>query len=218
MLATATVALAGTDCARGSWRWRADAADGVRDYEGRSTSGRPVGTRSDLRHWGIETQWLPWGGHGWALGTRLQAQHTTRHIRSTAQAAGYPERHRHWQAAIVGAAQGAGAGAFASWRWQLEAAAGGGPKGRIRADLPGYDVARLRGGRSLSWQTRLQLEHDAGVFGHWHLALEHGDHRFAAGPPTALTRLGQVVGGVSQPATRVTASRLTIGFTWPLGR
>lgn len=216
VLAQAAFELAGDGCGRGPWRLRLDHAGGDRRYDGRTTSGAPLQTRSDLREQGLTLQWLPLGAGRWRAGTRLRWHRSEREIRSTATALGYPERHDATQLALVLTAEGDVHGP--ALRWGVELAAGGGPAGRMKLALPGYDRSNLRLGSSRLLQAGLHLQGEAAPAWDWRLGLQHLAERRAAGETTALTRNGLVVGGVSQPATRQGATQIAAALVWRFGR
>lgn len=216
VLAQAALELAADGCTHGPWRLRLEQAAGDRRYDGRSTTGAPLQTRSDLREQGLTLQWLPLGPGRWRAGARLRWQRSERDIRSTSTALGYPERHDALQLALVLAAAGEVSGP--ALRWGAELAAGGGPAGRMKLALPGYDRSTLHPGPSRIWQLALRLEGDTAPGWGWRLGLNHTADRRAAGDPVALTRNGRVVGGVSQPATRQSATQLAAALVWRFDR
>ncbi|MCA0239677.1 MAG: hypothetical protein LCI02_02370 [Proteobacteria bacterium] len=231
-LQAAALALQGQDCA---WRWAGpwsatlSAARGGRDYDGQTSSGQALQTRSDLQHTGLVLQALPWGDEHWRLGARLRWQRVARDIRSTAAAAGYPERFDTAQAALVGRLSGsldgsldrssatAPAPPLQAAQWELQLALGGGPGGRLRLQLPGLDPATLRLGSSRLLQFEARLHGPLAPAWRWQLALQAGSERAAAGPLQALTRNGQIVGAAQQPATRQSVLGIAIGLAWQPG-
>lgn len=214
-LAQAGLTLAADGCAGASWHLRLQRADGDRRYDGQTASGIPLQTHSSLREQALTLQWLPLAWGRWQGGTRLLWQRTDRSIQSTSTALGYPERHEAVQLALVLA--GHGPLHAPAWRWHAELALGGGPAGRLRLDLPGYDRAVLRLGESRLGQAAVGLEGDAGPNWGWRLTLQHTHERRRTAEPSALTRNGRVVGGALQPATTRSATSLVAGLSWRFG-
>ena len=217
-LRAAALSLQGQDCAwnwTGPWSATLSAARGQRHYDGQTSNGQALQTRSDLQQTGLVLQALPWGGERWRLGARLRWQRVERDIRSTAAAAGYPERFDTVQAALVGRLSGSLDAA--PLRWELQLALGGGPGGRMRLQLPGLDATTLRLGSSRLLQMEARLHGPLAPAWRWQLALQAGSERAAAGPARALTRNGQIVGGAQQPATRQSALGFSLGLSWQPG-
>jgi hypothetical protein len=221
-LAASRMVIEASGCRLGEASARISQAGGSRRYDGQTSAGSALATRSDVREQGLTLQALPWAwavpGSGASVqaGARLRWQRSERDIRSTATALGYPERHQRLQAALVLAARSTGPSP--GWHWRAELAAGGGPAGRMKVSLPGYDPATLKLGSSRLLQARLHLGGALAPGWSWQLAVEHDRERRSAGEPTALRRQGQVVGGVLQPASREAATRLVAGLIWQLGR
>lgn len=202
-LAHVAAQLSGQGCSWGRWSARITAEQGWRDYDGQSSSGQALATRSDLRQQGAALQWLPWGNASWQLGARLRWQRVQRDIQSTATASGYPERFDTLHAALV---LGVG-GTLASTpiTWNVEVAAGGGPGGRLHVQLPGFDATTLRLGSSRLLQADARLQGPLGTVDsawHWQAGLHASTERAGAGPAQALTRNGLLAGGALQPATQ----------------
>jgi hypothetical protein len=217
-LSAAALTVQGQDCgwrALGPWSATLAAARGQRDYDGQTSGGQALQTRSDLQQTGLVLQALPWGDERWRLGARLRWQRVERDIRSTAAAAGYPERFDTAQAALVGRL--GGSWSAAPLQWDLQLALGGGPGGRMRLQLPGLDPATLRLGSSRLLQMEARLHGPLAPAWRWQLALQAGSERAAAGPARTLTRNGQIVGGAQQPATRQSALGLSLGLAWQPG-
>lgn len=221
-LAASRMVIEARGCRLGEASLQLALAGGNRRYDGQTSAGNTLVTRSDVREQALTLQVLPWAwdapGSGATVqaGARLRWQRSERDIRSTATALGYPERHQRLHAALVLAARGAGPAE--GWHWRAELAAGGGPAGRMKVALPGYDPARLELGSSRLLQAGVQLGGALAPGWSWQVALAHDREQRSAGEPTALRRQGQVVGGVLQPATRESATRLTAGLAWQLGR
>lgn len=221
-LAATQLAFEARGCRLGEASLRLALAGGSRRYDGQTSAGHALATQSDVREQGLTFQALPWAwratesGASLQAGARLRWQRSERDIRSTASALGYPERHQRLQAALVLAARGTGPSA--GWHWRAELAAGGGPAGRMKVSLPGYDPAALKLGSSRMLQAGLQIGGALAPGWSWQVAVEHDRERRAAGEPAALRRQGQVVGGVVQPATRESATRLAAGLVWQPGR
>lgn len=212
-LTHAAAQLTGQACAWGPWSARLTAEHGDRDYDGQTNSGMTLSTRSRLQQQGLALQGLPWGNDHWRLGARLRWQRVNRDIQSTATASGYPERFDTLQAALVLALTGALGRMPVTWN--VELAAGGGPAGRMRLQLPGYDAATLRLGSSRLLQADAQLQGPLGTADsgwQWQAGLHASSERASAGPVQALTRNGLVVGGASQPATRQQSLGLSAGI------
>lgn len=211
-LTHAAARLAGRACRWGPWSAQLSAEQGDRDYVGQTNSGQALTTRSRLQQQGLALQGLPWGTDRWRLGARLRWQRVHRDIQSTATASGYPERFDTLQAALV--LDLAGTVGRSPITWNVQLAAGGGPGGRLRLQLPGYDTATLRLGDSRLLQADAVLQGPLGTADgswQWRAGLHAGSDRAGAGPVQALTRNGLVVGGASQPATRQHSLGLSAG-------
>lgn len=198
-LAQAATTVSGQGCPLGPWSATLAHSRGNRQYDGQSSNGAALQTRSRLQHTGLTLQALPWGDEVWRLGLRLRWQRVDRDIQSTATALGYPERFDTVQAALV-------AGLSGPWRsgplrWDLQLALGGGPGGHVKLQLPGLDAATLRLGSSRLAQLDLGLQGPVARGWQWRLGLQAQAEHAGAGPARALTRNGQVVGAASQPAT-----------------
>lgn len=190
-------------------------AEGRRAYDGQTQAGVPLGTRTDLREQALQLQAL-WGDEdGWRVGARLTGAITHRGIRSTPLAAGYPERHQRWLSTLVLAT--GGPLATTGMRWGVEGIAGGGPAGRMDVDLPGYDAVRLQTGRATTAGAAARLSGRWAGAWHWRLELQHQATRSGAGTAAALLRAGQVVGSVSQPASRASTTRLQLSIAFDAG-
>ena len=215
-------ALEASGCRLGEASLRPALAGGSRHYDGQTSAGNALSTRSDVREQGLTLQALPWAwgsarsGASVQAGARLRWQRSERDIRSTATALGYPERQQRLQAALVLAARGTGP--LPGWHWRAELAAGAGPAGRMKVLLPGYDPATLKLGSSRLLQAGLHIGGALAPGWSWQVGVEHDREQRSAGEPTALRRQGQVVGGALQPATRESATRLAAGLVWQPGR
>ncbi|MFT3816998.1 MAG: hypothetical protein QM750_05130 [Rubrivivax sp.] len=217
-LQAAAVTLQGQDCgwsAPGPWSATLSAARGERRYDGQTSSGQALRTRSDWQQTGLVLQVLPWGDERWRLGARLRWQRLERDIRSTAAAMGYPERFDAAQAVLVGRL--GGRLDAAPLQWDVQLALGGGPGGRMRLQLPGLDPTTLRLGSSRLLQLDARLQGRLAPAWRWQLALQAVSERAGAGPARAITRNGQIVGGAQQPATRQSGLGLSLGLAWQPG-
>lgn len=202
--------LSGQNCRWGPWSAHFSAEHGDRAYDGQTNSGSALTTSSRLQQQGLVLQWLPWGPGPWRLGARLRWHRVDRDIQSTAAASGYPERFDTVQTALVLGLSGPVGHSPITWNVQL--AAGGGPGGRLRLQLPGYDSARLRLGSSRLLQADAQLQGPLGAGDsrwQWRAGVHFSGDRAGAGPVQAITRNGLLVGGASQPATRQSGLGLT---------
>lgn len=209
------------DCALGEFAVAAERARGERDYDGRSSSGAAVVSRSALR----TTAWHGWwwspaaGGTtaGWRWGALVRWREVSRAIGSAGGALGSDEIHSYAQAALAVRYMlpvGSDVAAAAS-SWRLEAAAGGGPPGRMALRLPTADAATLRLGSSrllllgAAWESAPSARGASWLAGvRW--TLEHT----GAGAAQALLRHGVVVGGAVQPATRQSSLSATAALRW----
>lgn len=208
----ATLALAG-DCT--AWQWQAQwsHASGTRHYNGVSSVGAALQTRSQIQRNQLQlTGWLPMAST-WALGTRLGWTQLDRDIASVGPVQGYPEHFRYADVA-VGAR-------FAvvepnGTQWAVQAWLGGGPAGTLHLQLPRTDAANLRLGSSQKAQLGLTWERPASVLQglSWHAGAQLQFERMRAGPSQALTRNGLLVGAAAQPQTRQTSAGLDVGLLY----
>lgn len=200
-----------THCAGIDWRLALAQASGRRGYDGRSSSGAPLATHSDIDRSTLALAgWLP-VSDAWSMGASLGYRQLRRDIASAGAVRGYAERLRDWQAlALLRHQRGLGE----RWTLAAELRLGAGPPGRLALQLPHADAAVLRPGAGRLLQAGLSVHGGAPAVpaSGWQLQLIYRDERFAAGPPQALLRQGLVVGGAAQPETRRSALGLQAGL------
>ena len=205
-----TALAAAGECGGWALRARLAMASGSRAYEGVSTVGAPISTTSRLRidTFGVEVTCCL--STGWRAGARLGRRLTSRDIASAGPVLGYPERFKTTLAEIGVRWQGPEA---AGHELGLQAWAGTGPRGRVSIDLPQADPTTLELGRPRS----LAIGAEVGTapqsmrsFG-WKAWLGWAMLETAAGPASALTRNGLVIGGAAQP--RMRSSELQLGLS-----
>jgi len=186
-------------CAGIDWRAEWSAGQGSRAYDGITNTQAPLQTTSHLHTQQATLQgWLP-VHEGWALGAQLAHRTIARDIDSVGVVRGYSERYRYAQMAA-----GVRYSVALAARWQLSATAwlGGGPQGRVRVQLPGFDTARLPLGNHRMAALSLELVGGAapderGWSAKAALSVQH--ERTAAGSVRTLTRSGVPAGAAMQP-------------------
>ncbi|TNF62513.1 MAG: hypothetical protein EP306_03065 [Burkholderiales bacterium] len=201
---TRTGLAAGVRCGATQWEALWTHSTGHRAYDGQTTTGVPVQTRSRLRIDALSvTGFVPLGEGAWAIGGRAGWRQTDRLIASTDTAQGYPERFRAWQLA-----------AGVRWRlhqargWRLSATgwAGGGPAGTLAVRLPRADPLTLPLGSSRLLALGLRLEggaaSDARAGWSWQLGLDAQSEVTGAGAARPVTRNGVPVATARQPEIR----------------
>ncbi|APW39224.1 hypothetical protein RD110_20055 [Rhodoferax koreense] len=213
-LKTVTVG-AGLECAGWTWQGHVQHAQGNRDYDGRSNNGAPLQTSSDIRRQRLDLQaWRP-GSEALAFGAQLNWTMLDRDIAGVGWVKGYPEQFRYLQAA-VGARYAVSD--IAGMRFGVEAWLGAGPAGHVTVQLPGFDEARLRLGRSQWARLGLSLsstEAAPQVAGWgWQLRLDLRQENTRAGQPQPLYRHGVLAGGAVQPKFRQTSVGLDAGLRY----
>lgn len=183
---------------------------GARDYDGLTSRGQPVQTRSDLRHGliraeaGLAPAPLAWpGGWQWQPTLAVEGWQWQRRLRDAAGAAGYPERYRQGLVLLGLAAQDA-----AGWRLLLEL--GGGPGGRNALQLPGRDATALPLGTARS--ARLAVGGDVAPGWRWDLDLQALS--LAAGQERPITLQGVPLQSARQP--RTAWRRMQLQLSWRL--
>lgn len=202
----------------GVWALRARLAQasGSRAYDGVSTVGEPISTTSRLRIDTFHIETTCCQATGWQAGARLGRRLTHRDIASAGPVLGYPERFKATLAEI-------------GVRWQgpetvghdlaLQAWVGTGPRGRVSIDLPHVDPTTLDLGRSRSLAFGAEVgpapQSTRSRFG-WQARLGWAVLETAAGPASALTRNGLVVGGAAQPRTRASEWKLGVSMLFDL--
>jgi hypothetical protein len=198
----------------GDWNWQAQLSqlEGSRLYDGQTSAGVPVVSRSAIRQRQGHLQASVNLTDAWQLGTRLSGQRLWRDIASAGGASGYPERY-DWTLLSMGAqwqtALGPGQLSLAVW-------AGTQLTSDLVVNLPGRDSASLPLGSikqvelAAGWRTQLSPA--------WHVQVDVGYRRtdMAQGADGVIRRSGVAVGMAHQPQTsmvdRPTAIRL--GYTF----
>lgn len=194
-----------SDCLGGETvlAWRR--TSGSRSYDGLSSVGASIQTRSRLQadEWQL-SQRLPISGP-WSVAARLSSHRLNRDLAGVGAVQGYPESYSYWQAAL-GARFETPLATTTRTGLLLVANAwlGGGPAGRLDLRLPSADPIRLALGRSRTAELALRLRTatPASLAWHWDVGFEQRSTLMAAGPPGALMRNGALVGGAAQPRTR----------------
>jgi hypothetical protein len=177
---------------------------GQRDYDGLSSRGQPVQTRSDIAQQMLRVDGATaMFGDRWQSTAALEFWQWRRRLRGTDTAAGYPERYRQGLA-LLGVRW---SGEPTSWQARAELAWGSG--GRNRVALPGRDEASLPLGRVHGWRLQARSPSWQGL---WVGAgLERLD--FAAGEVRPITLQGVTVQAANQPRTALSRLELQLGWT-----
>ncbi len=194
----------------GDWNLQAQLSqlDGSRFYDGQTSTGVPVTSRSALRQLHGNLQATLNVAEAWQLGTRLSSYTLWREIASAGGASGYPERY-DWTMLSVGAQWKTGLGPG-----QLRLAAWSGMKLRssMLLSLPGRDQTVMQLGRmnqhelEAGWRTQLGSG--------WYL---QGDVRYRStdmgqGADAIIRRSGVPVGVAHQPRTTMVDIPVSIGI------
>jgi hypothetical protein len=198
------------------WEARLGVADGRRGYQGESSGGQPIRTRSQVRrlHWQAAALMpVPGWGAGWQVGAALGQARLWRDIASAGPVLGYPERFDQWQASALLDHQRPLQSGLAL---QARLALGGGPAGRLLLQLPTADPAHLRLGASAVAQLDVTLLGGgaADAAAGWRIGLLWRQQRTGAGPAAPLWRGTLLVGAAAQPAIRQTDLGLQAGWQW----
>lgn len=177
---------------------------GRRDYDGVSSRGQPVQTRSDIAQQmlRVDGSMAVWGS-AWQPTAALEFWQWSRRLRGTDTAAGYPERYRQGLA-LLGLRTSVDP---AAWLARAELAWGDG--GRNRVALPGRDEASLPLGRVQGW--RLQARSPA--WQGWWIGAGLERLGFAAGESRAITLQGVTVQSANQPRTVFRRLEFQLGWT-----
>ena len=186
-------------CRTVDWSAHWTLSRGGRDYDGLTSTQAPFQTQSRLQAQHLAVQaWLPVRA-GWSVGSQWGYRHIERDIAGKGNVLGYPERFGYWQAAL-----GARYQAALGEQVRLTASAwlGGGPRGRVKLDLPRADPVTLRLGSSRL--LALGLELDGGETAtqsgwSWQAGVSYRREQNNAGPSQTLIRNGIPVGAASQP-------------------
>ena len=201
-------------CSGLHWEAELGLAEGRRGYQGESSGGQPITTRSQIRRLQGQVAVLlpvPAFGPGWQAGAALGHLRQWRDIASAGAVLGYPERFDQWQASALVDHQRAlqpGLGL------QARLALGGAPSGHLLLHLPTADVARLRLGASGLVQLDVNLLGGGAAAAGWQVGLRWRHQRTAAGPAATLWRGTLPVGAAAQPAVRQTDLGLHAGWRW----
>lgn len=171
--------------------------EGKRNYDGRTTTGRPVVSQSAVRQREGHLQALFALTDSWSLGGRLAKQRLWRDIASANGASGYPEQF-DWTLLSAGAQWQSkmGPGQFTLGAW-----AGKDLQSNMLLTLPGRDQAALKLGAiellELAAGWRIQLTPA------WHLRADIGYRRISMEQGvTAVIRRGGTASGIAyQPQT-----------------
>lgn len=212
-----SLAVAGP-CAGLQWAARVDGLSGSRDYQGRSSAGLPLVTRSQVQAQRLSLQaWHALAGGAWALGGRLGWEPgDRRELASVGPVQGYEERRARWRLGLgVSWRHALPAGWSGSWEAWLDT----GPHARLSlsGEAFGSQTVRVGEGRwqatTLSW-----LASPAPQAGHWQpwLGWQWENLRSRAGGPELLRMDSGRMLVVSQPSYRRSDWRLLAGLRWTL--
>lgn len=175
-----------------SWTVRlgAQAQRGTLDYAGQTSTGGSAATRVDWRSLDLlaEAAWRPTPDAAWQVRLGASQLQAHRALRSTATAAGYPERYRQTLTWLGG-----------SWQfhpqWQLSSDLGLGTGGRNHVVLPGRDPADLPLGRATAANVALRWAPAPS----WAVETSWQALRWAEGRFVPVTLQGQEVQSARQP-------------------
>lgn len=172
---------------------------GERDYDGLTSTQASFQTHSRLQAQHLAVQaWLPLNA-GWSMGSQLGYRHIERDIAGKGNVLGYPERFGYWQAALGTRYQAA-----LGERLHLTASVwlGGGPRGRVKLDLPNADPVTLNLGSSRMLALGLELEGGEATTQpgwSWQTGVSYRREQTSAGTSKVLVRNGIPVGAALQP-------------------
>lgn len=185
---------------------RAGLLYGERDYDGLSSRGAAVQSRSDIRNAfiGLETALAArplLASWQWRPRAAVELWQWRRRLNDVGTVSGYPERYRQGLLLLGVQVQG-----DSGWRARLDA--GGGPGGRNRLQLPGRDVASLPLGTARVWR----LGFGAELAPAWRWDVMHENLTLGAGDERAITLQGVPLQAARQP--RTTQRRLQLQLSW----
>jgi hypothetical protein len=196
----------------GAWQFAAHLTqlEGSRDYQGQTSTGIAVNSRSELRQRQARLQTSLDLTPTWQLGGRLSHQTHWRDIASAGAASGYPERF-DWTLLEAGAQWQTGLG---PGQLQLAAWAGAPLQSSMALTLPGRDPA------SLSLGAMRQFELSAAWRGPlrpgWQFQVDIAYRRteIEQGASSVITRAGVPVGVAHQPRTVLRELPLAIRISY----
>lgn len=185
---------------------RAGLLQGLRDYDGMSSRGAEVKSRSGIRNAfiGVEGSLAArslFASWQWQPRAAVELWQWRRRLNDAGAASGYPECYR--QDLLLLGVQALG---HSGWRARFDV--GGGPGGRNRVQLPGRDVASLPLGEARVWRVGLGAE----VAPAWRWDVMHESLSLGAGDERAITLQGVPLQAARQP--RTTQRRLQLQLSW----
>ncbi len=201
-------------CAGLEWVARLEAESGTRDYQGRSSTGAPLNTRSQVQSQRLSLQvWHELGDSAWALGSRLGWEpRATRELASVGPVAGYEERRERWRLGLGARWRHALPGGW-SGTWDGWLDSGAPARLALRGDPFGSQTVRIGEGRwtgaTLGW--RASPAPQPGTWQPW-LGWQWEGLRSRAGAPEAVRLDSGRLLAVSQPAYRQSDWRLLAGL------
>lgn len=179
-------------------------SQGQRQYVGVTNRQNLVETVSDIDNRLLSGDMIYSMNSNWAVGLKADQRTTYRTIRTTSEAAGYPERFE--SLTFFGGAR---------YRHPIkddlflsvEGWLGRGGPGTVWLDLPNAEPAELALGDSYAKQVGITLGtrhlHPSGKGWGWSTQLNYSAMTTYAGPQTALFRAGRVVAVANQPKTEI---------------
>ncbi|WP_367066785.1 hypothetical protein [Oryzisolibacter sp. LB2S] len=201
-------------CADMDWLAQWTLARGQRDYDGWTNTHTPFQSHSSLQAQRLSLQaWLPLHA-GWSTGPLLTYTAIARDIAGQGNVLGYPERFRYFQAAIGARFQTA---LTPDARLTASIWLGGGPRGRVKIDLPRFDPATLSLGRSHMLALAVALEGGAATDQpgwSWRGDLTYRYEQINAGNARTLTRNGTPSGTALQPRSEQRHWGANVGVTY----
>lgn len=194
--------------AGGGWHAGFERLSGTRDYDGRTSTGQPAHSRSDIVETGLALGVDRTVAGGWTLGLDGRWRWVDRNLQGIASALGYAER---WTWLDLGLrAQGrhpVGAGwLVADLGLSLS------PWARVDLQLPGRDPASLRPARGRAVALGVGWSRPISAGGDFTAAWQARTQAFAASAIVAVTSNGALRGTARQPATRIADQTLSIGW------
>ncbi len=201
-------------CAGLRWVAHLEGLSGRRDYQGRSSTGVPLSTHSQVQSQRLSLQvWHELEGGAWALGSRLGWEpRAVRALASVGPVQGYEEGRERWRLGL-GARwlHGLPGGWSGTWQGWLD---GGAPaRLTLRGEPFGSQVVRIGEGRWLGATLGFTAgpAPQAGVWQPW-LGWQWEGLRSRVGAPEAVRLDSGRLLAVSQPAYRQSDGRLLVGL------
>ncbi len=196
--------VAGLRCSAIEFGLDSSRSQGQRHYVGVTNRQNLVETVSDIDSRLLSGDLIYSINSDWAVGLKAEQRTTHRTIRTTSEAAGYPERFESLTF-------------FSGARYRhalkedlffsVEGWLGRGGPGTVWLDLPNAEPAELALGRSHAAQVGITFGkrhvHPSGKGWDWSTQLNYSAMTTHAGPQTALFRAGRVVAVANQPKTEI---------------